>query len=89
MSNPINPLRTAQLSRGVQSTAEHNSTQYNTVEQRRADQTVAKKKKNLIQEKTEQTQKKCYTKNKQTNKLRGLSPRVNYTNRAAAAGRRS
>jgi len=25
----------------------------------------------------------------QTNKLRGLSPRANYTDRAAAAGRRS
>ena len=29
------------------------------------------------------------TKKKQTNKLRGLSPQANYTDRAAAAGRRS
>jgi hypothetical protein len=28
-------------------------------------------------------------KHKQTNKLRGLRPRTNYTDRAAAAGRRS
>ena len=30
----------------------------------------------------------AWKKQKQTNKLRGLSPRANYTDRAAAAGRR-
>jgi uncharacterized protein YaiL (DUF2058 family) len=44
-----------------QSKAEQSSTQHNKVEQCRADQTVAKKQKNLILAKTEQTQKKCYT----------------------------
>jgi len=46
-SDPINLLRRAEISRVQQSKAEQSSTQHNIVEQRRADQTVAKKQKNL------------------------------------------